>query len=223
MVQTRSTTRHSTTRRIADFPADQPILTFAGAFRFLSNFSPSPIEIPVALVGDELRAAAQAVRNNIPIGAPTVEHAFQALKCRSLDWYVEIMLASSATRARQIGKRILPKDQVRADWDAVRVDVMRCLVRLKFATVSPLHDELRARLLATGERELVEGNTWGDYFWGAVPRGAAFPASRAYPVAAVHAGSATVYDGHNWLGQILMERRSAIRAGLRAAQHAGGK
>ena len=40
---------------------------------------------------------------------------------------------------------------------------MRELLRQKFA-----HPDLRRLLLATGDAELVEGNTWGDTFWGTV-------------------------------------------------------
>jgi predicted NAD-dependent protein-ADP-ribosyltransferase YbiA (DUF1768 family) len=40
---------------------------------------------------------------------------------------------------------------------------MERLVRLKFAD-----PDLAARLLATGDRELIEGNTWWDTTWGCV-------------------------------------------------------
>jgi predicted NAD-dependent protein-ADP-ribosyltransferase YbiA (DUF1768 family) len=38
---------------------------------------------------------------------------------------------------------------------------MRSLLRQKFA-----HPSMRERLLATGDEELIEGNWWGDTFWG---------------------------------------------------------
>lgn len=38
---------------------------------------------------------------------------------------------------------------------------MRTLVRLKFE--DPI---LREKLIATGDQELQEGNTWNDTFWG---------------------------------------------------------
>jgi predicted NAD-dependent protein-ADP-ribosyltransferase YbiA (DUF1768 family) len=60
---------------------------------------------------------------------------------------------------------------------------MRDLLRQKFA-----HPELRRLLLATGDAELVEGNTWGDRFWG------------------VCAGR-----GQNHLGRLLMAIRAEIR------------
>lgn len=39
---------------------------------------------------------------------------------------------------------------------------MRALLMVKFAPAT----ELAERLLATGDAQLVEGNTWGDTFWG---------------------------------------------------------
>ena len=70
-------------------------------------------------------------------------------------------------------------------------EVMRGLLARKFAPGT----ELAARLLATGDAQLVEGNTWGDRFWG-VCRG----------------------QGRNQLGQLLMERRDQLRHGL-APEH----
>lgn len=61
---------------------------------------------------------------------------------------------------------------------------MRRLVWRKF-TDDPYLAEL---LLATGDEELVEGNVWGDTFWG-VCEG----------------------KGENWLGKILMDIRKELR------------
>ena len=38
---------------------------------------------------------------------------------------------------------------------------MEDLLMVKFK-----NPELRSRLLATGDAELIEGNNWGDCFWG---------------------------------------------------------
>ena len=59
----------------------------------------------------------------------------------------------------------------------------RQLLRSKFSD-----PELAEALLATGDAELVEGNTWGDPFWG------------------VYKGK-----GENMLGRLLMEVRGEIR------------
>ena len=50
----------------------------------------------------------------------------------------------------------------RANWDVVKFDVMDTCVTYKFTH----HADLRAMLLATGNSELIEGNTWGDQIWG---------------------------------------------------------
>lgn len=133
---------------------------FTGEYRFLSNFYPSTIRYEQILY-------------------PTVEHAFQAAKAPTVEGKRLIASASSAGRAKQLGRQVrLPKT-----WESIKVGIMRDLVRLKFTK----HCDLRELLLATGDIPLVEGNTWGDRFWG------------------VCGGF-----GKNHLGQILME----IRGGL---------
>jgi ribA/ribD-fused uncharacterized protein len=138
------------------------ISRFAGEYAFLSNFAPSPI----ALDG---------------VVYPTVEHAFQALK--TLDPGERARVAALATPAR--AKRASREVTLRPDWEQVKVAVMEDLVRRKFADPA-----LAARLLATGEQELVEGNAWNDRFWG-VCRG----------------------SGRNELGKILMWVRADLKGG----------
>jgi ribA/ribD-fused uncharacterized protein len=72
----------------------------------------------------------------------------------------------------------------RADWEAVKLEVMKEILRLKFSEPS-----LREALLATGDAPLIEANTWNDTFWG-VCRG----------------------RGQNHLGRLLEEVREEIRA-----------
>jgi ribA/ribD-fused uncharacterized protein len=73
---------------------------------------------------------------------------------------------------------------MRDDWDDVKLGIMRDLVSRKFKQ----NKDLRLMLEATGDQELVEGNTWNDTFWG-VCNG----------------------EGCNWLGKILMEVRDGTR------------
>jgi ribA/ribD-fused uncharacterized protein len=146
---------------------------FAGEHAFLSNFYPSPI--PVGVFGGP------------GFVAPTVEHAFQATKVEfsegepDLDLYVQILRAASPGVAKRLGRRV--EIAIRA-WDAVRDEVMAELIGRKFAVGSPLADQL----LATGGATLVEGNAWGDRYWGRF-RG----------------------EGENVLGEILMDRRDRLR------------
>ncbi len=73
----------------------------------------------------------------------------------------------------------------RPDWDDVKVGVMREILREK----ADQHEYVRHKLLATGDRELVE-NSWRDDFWGWGPN----------------------RDGQNMLGRLWMEVRAELRA-----------
>lgn len=64
---------------------------------------------------------------------------------------------------------------------------MRDLVQDKFAE----HPRLAQLLLDTGDALLIEGNNWGDSFWGVTRNGDG--------------------DGANYLGKILMEIRRGLR------------
>lgn len=139
---------------------------------FLSNFYPSPVLIR----GDSTTLER--------IECATVEHAFQA--CKALDVAERRLIAAAPTPGK--AKRLGRKAALRPDWDDVRIDVMRALLSQKFGWQNP---PLAVRLMATDDAELVEGNTWGDRFWG-------------------------VADGvgENHLGKLLMERRAKLRAEL---------
>lgn len=114
------------------------------------------------------------------VAFPTVEHAYQAAK--TLDPVARRSI--HAARAPGVAKRMGQTVRLRPDWDAVKVEVMTDLVRQKF-----MRDfSLRQQLLRTGDAELVEGNNWGDTFWG-VCNGV----------------------GQNHLGYILMQIRTECR------------
>jgi len=89
---------------------------------------------------------------------PSVEHAYQAAKCVWLRDAVAIRQCESAGMAKRLGKQV----ELRPNWPAIKLEIMADLLWQKFV----LNPELRARLLATGDRELIEGNTWGDTYWG---------------------------------------------------------
>lgn len=115
------------------------ITSFRGDNRFLSNFWPAD----VVFEGREY---------------PSVENAYQASK--TLDLSVRRQFEDCyAGDAKSKGKNI----KVREDWDEVRYDIMYDLVKQKFEI-----PELRQKLLATGDAELIEGNNWGDKTWGCV-------------------------------------------------------
>lgn len=117
------------------------ITRFQGSYRFLSNMYLSIVFYD----GYEY---------------PTVEHAFQAAKCSDC-WNEDldrIRKVKSPQKAKQIGRYIA----LRQDWEEVKYNIMFELVLQKFAR----HFDLRERLLETVGRELVEGNDWGDKYWG---------------------------------------------------------
>lgn len=145
--------------------------SFQGDYRFLSNFHLSPITVRVG---------------KVDIQASTVEHAYQALKATSAGDRIKVLSARTPGGAKRLGKEVT----VRSDWEKVKKRIMRDLVLAKF-TQNP---KLGALLLETGEAELVEGNWWGDRYWG-VCRGV----------------------GENHLGRILMWVRATLRRKRRAA------
>lgn len=134
--------------------------SFRGRYGFLSNFyrHARPIRL---LDGSECF---------------TVEHAFQAMKTHDPGERRRIVAAKTPGKAKALGRRAT----LRPDWDREKLGIMREVLRLKFQN----NPELKDKLLETGDAELIEGNTWGDTFWG-VCRG----------------------RGENHLGKLLMELR----------------
>ncbi len=93
-----------------------------------------------------------------------------------------IALAASAHVAFKIAER--NKGLRREDWDDVKVDIMREILRAK----AHQHEYVSRKLMATGTRELIE-DSWRDDFWG-------WGANR---------------DGQNLLGKLWMEIREERR------------
>lgn len=86
-----------------------------------------------------------------------VEGEYQARKCARLS-DVERFYRLSPGQAKRLGRTV----DMRPDWEDCKVEIMRALVRQKFMD----HPSLLAKLVATGDQELVEGNKWGDHIWG---------------------------------------------------------
>lgn len=154
------------------------INSFTGDYRFLSNFYviPPPNGWPGAygIVYEGIRY-------------PTTEHAYQAAKTLDVDLRQAIANLRSPRKAKEYGQ-LLP---LRPDWSTeTRIRLMAEVLKLKFADWGPpIHDctEEAHALIATYPHELIEGNTWGDTFWG-VCNG----------------------RGENWLGKLLMQRREEL-------------
>jgi len=119
---------------------------------------------------------------------PTSEHAYQwekfALLTRDESGvYIrdKIKEAPSAHEAFKMAERW--KHLRRPEWNVVKVDVMRAILREK----ANQHEYVRRKLLETGDRELIE-DSWRDDFWGWGPN----------------------RDGQNMLGKLWMEIRAEI-------------
>lgn len=136
------------------------INSFEGEYAFLSNFYEHPI-------------------SNGVITFPTNEHYFQAMKTLEDDERLAIARAATPGQAKRMGRSV----NLRPDWESIKMDVMETAVRIKFTD-----PELAAKLIATGDEELIEGNWWNDTFWG-VCNGV----------------------GENHLGKILMKVRADIK------------
>ena len=129
--------------------------TFKGPFRFLSNFYPSRIQIE----GNTTRyLTAQEFFGSRTITFATVENGYQGGKSADPDEQDRILRAPSPGQAKRLGRRV----RMRPDFEQKKFALMEDLVDAKFSQ----NVDLRAALLGTGNRPLVEGAPWGDRIWG---------------------------------------------------------
>lgn len=142
-----------------------PIEEFKGAYYFLSNFYPARVEFE----GQHF---------------PTAEHAFQAAKTLHPGLRNLIAAAESPREAKRLGRQVA----LRPLWDdELKEKVMLAILRSKFSD-----EDMKEALLATGNAPLMEGNTWGDTYWGCI-----------------HSNG--VWKGKNRLGELLMRLRAELR------------
>lgn len=130
---------------------------------------------------------------------PSLENAYQAAKASDRAEREPFENVTPGA-AKKMGRRV---GSYRPEWDEVKLGVMGLLVIQKFT----IHEPFRRRLLETGEAELVEGNDWGDDFWGCVWQPA--EASDARGVGG-RVGTGRWF-GENELGKILMGTRDLLR------------
>lgn len=142
---------------------NDPITSFDGEYDFLSNFH---LATPLLYMGHSYA---------------TAEHAYQAAKFTG-DKHAMTLVRQCMTpgRAKKCAKAMYAA--INPQFVERKLLVMEQILWIKFR--DPV---LCGKLLATGERELIEGNTWGDRYWG------------------VHDG-----QGENHLGRLLMKVRSGI-------------
>jgi ribA/ribD-fused uncharacterized protein len=113
---------------------------------------------------------------------PTSEHAYHWAKFPDDPLKQSaIHLASSAHAAFKLAERW--KGYRREDWDDVKVGIMYGILLAKVSQ----HEYVHRKLLATGDRQLIE-DSWRDDHWGWGPN----------------------RDGHNILGKLWMRIRSEL-------------
>ena len=135
-------------------------------YRFLSNFYVHPVLFE-------------------GITYPSTEAAYQASKTLDLNERVKLSKMTPG-QSKQAGQTL----RLREDWESVKMQVMYDLNRRKFEDPN-----LRRKLLATGDQELIEGNKWHDNIWGSC--------------VCEKCGN----KGKNLLGKTLMKIRGEIRNG----------
>ena len=112
------------------------------------------------------------------------EAAFQAQKCASEEEKIKYTQVKSPVTAKRMGKR---EPGFPSNWNDICCDIMKRVLTAKFS-----NPELRAKLKATGDATLIEGNTWHDNRWGNCT-----------------CAKCANKEGQNWLGKILMEIRDS--------------
>ena len=154
---------------------DKIIGGFFAQYRFLSNFH----ECPVLWDG---------------LIWPSSEHAYMASKCEDVyysgfnkyptynEMNYEYICKMSCSEVKHWGQTV----KLRDDWEEIKLDMMFEICESKFVN----NKDLKQKLLDTGDKELIEYNSWGDQFWG-------------YDV--------DKQKGRNELGKILMKIRGMLK------------
>lgn len=159
------------------------ISSFRGKHAFLSNM----VAVNIAQSG---------------LTFPSVENAYMWEKCRECT--IEIKGEDKAEEFWEIGEitswtqfcLLMPPNivkkksrevELRKDWGDVKLHIMFKLLKLKFN-----QEPFKSKLLATDLENIVEGNFWGDKFWGVDLK-------------------VSPNEGENWLGRLLMDIRLKMR------------
>lgn len=153
-------------------------------------FAPAPAPIEFWKTGDAYGQLSNFADYPITLGGkqwPTSEHYFQAQKFAGTPHEEEVRNAPTPMAAAEMGRD--HARPLRADWEAVKEQVMLDALRAKFTQ----HPALRSLLLDTGNHPLVEASP-KDRYWGDGADG----------------------TGKNRLGELLMLLRAELKAELKA-------
>lgn len=113
-------------------------------YPFLSNFSPHRVWFDGILW-------------------PTAEHAYQAEKTSSSFEKQKILECKTPGTAKRMGRMISLREE-RENWDSIKLQTMFAIVKAKFEQ----NPEITKKLTELRDFWLIEGNNWGDKFWGCV-------------------------------------------------------
>ena len=149
-------------------------MMFRGAYAFMSNMY--ACEIPCVIRGQHYTFH-------------NAEALYQAMECPERASEFEPL---DGPAAKRLGKRV----PIRPDWEKIKLQVMARVVHAKFGK----NPALAEKLMATGDIDIVETNSWRDTYWGTY-KGA----------------------GSNHLGKILMAERAALASQQKQSQPTAGK
>ena len=144
------------------------ISRFDGDYAFLSNF----YDVNVDYNG---------------ITYKNTEAAFQAQKTTSIPKRLEFA-NFSASQSKKEGRKLA----LRNDWEEIKNFEMYSICKSKFLQ----NEDLKQKLIATGNAKLIEGNYWHDNYWGNC-----------------FCERCKNIEGKNTLGEILMKIRDALIKG----------
>lgn len=112
---------------------------FDGEFAYLSNFFEAEVEYET-------------------IRYKTSEHAFQAAKSLKQADRLRIAALQTPGQSKRAGRQV----ELRRDWESVKEIVMLDVLTAKFDQ----NPDLKQLLIETDPLRLIEGNNWGDTYWG---------------------------------------------------------
>ena len=115
------------------------ITSFSGKYAFLSNFYPAKIK-------------------RWGLEFSTSEHLFVAMKTIDDDIRKHIATIETPGQVKRYGRTL----ELRKDWNKIKLNMMHICLTEKFKQNPHLID----LLLNTEQAELIEGNNWGDTYWG---------------------------------------------------------
>ena len=144
------------------------IKEFQGDHRWLSNFWPCRCYLYGELF-------------------PSTEHAYQASKLNVITQWKEFLQFTSHAMTPGESKKLIRKLAPPHASREESLDIMRSVLRHKFD--KHINPELHCKLKMTCDAELIEGNYWGDKYWGVCLK---------------------TNVGENMLGKILMDIRSTL-------------